>query len=180
MTINAQTIAEVAAALTPIQIRALGELDDFYGRGPRHLSSNLQIHVSEARDILHHFLREGLVDYGSLFEEDSGLVNGRGYWLSEFGKAVRTAVGMDPETVGGINLTGNLFLAYGDGQEFHLGACTAKTVTAGEPLEAGDLVTQDPETRLMRKWRPGDDPAKSFAVPEGSRVTSDGYLVYGG
>ena len=92
MSVNPEDIAEVAAALQPLHIRALGELDDFVGRGPAHLSAAMGIPVAEARSILQHFRREGVCAYGPLVEEDSGLMMGRGYWLDHFGRAVRDAV----------------------------------------------------------------------------------------
>lgn len=88
----ARRVGEVAAKLTDLQKRAIDELDDFYGRGPRHLSSCLNISIKEGREILNFFRREGICDYGPLFDEDSGAVMGRGYWLDKFGRAVKEAV----------------------------------------------------------------------------------------
>jgi len=90
--IDRAAVAEVAASLTDIHKRALAELCSDYGRGPRHLSSNLGISLSDAREILSFFKSEGICAFGSLWNEDDGLCSGRGYWLDRFGLAVREEV----------------------------------------------------------------------------------------
>lgn len=88
MNLNPETVRTVAQSLDDTQRRALGELDDYRGHGPSHLSSWLGIPLSEARNILRTFWQEGIVDYGPLMNED-GMLCGRGYWLERFGLAVR-------------------------------------------------------------------------------------------
>lgn len=92
MTVNSLALATVVATLNPLHIRAIGELDTYWGRGPRDLASNLGISLSEARDIFRNLRREGVVEYGFLMCEDEGLMRGKGYWLSTFGMAVRDAL----------------------------------------------------------------------------------------
>ncbi|PAL23591.1 hypothetical protein [Sphingopyxis sp. GW247-27LB] len=96
MIINPNIISEVADTLTDIETRAIGELDTFYGHGPGHLASNLQISISEARDTLRSLRAKGIVAFGHLMDEDEGMMRGKGYWLDNFGKAVRKFIGLDP------------------------------------------------------------------------------------
>lgn len=95
MTIDPATVQQVANSLTPIQRRAIDELDDYYGRGPNHLSPVLHITTKEAREILQFFHKEGICDFGFLTDDDSGALRGRGYWLDLFGKAVQKIVRED-------------------------------------------------------------------------------------
>ena len=77
--------------------------DEHYGRGPHHIISDFQTHgqwpmdmtdlqkkiyYHEARSILRTLRVLGLVEFGCLQDEDQGYLQGRGYWLSTFGKAI--------------------------------------------------------------------------------------------
>lgn len=90
--INPTHVAEVVATLMPLHVRALDELDTFYGRGPGHLVSALNISRAEAKAIFAHFRQQGICNYGPLMSEDDGAVQGAGYWLDTFGQAVKAAV----------------------------------------------------------------------------------------
>lgn len=87
--IDPAIVQQVAASLSYMEKRAIEELCCGYGRGPSHLSANLQISKTKARTILQKFRREGICDYGYLSDEDDGMLRGKGYWLDSFGLAVR-------------------------------------------------------------------------------------------
>ncbi|MEO7681556.1 MAG: hypothetical protein ABIS14_12855 [Sphingomonas sp.] len=74
----------------------LGAMDDYYGRGPSHVCSETGIAESLVRKRLCALLQHGVVEFGPLFDEDDGLTQGRGYWISPFGKLVRAAAAAEP------------------------------------------------------------------------------------
>ncbi len=83
---------EVAAALGSDDRRVLDELCEDIGRGPTHISAVLNCTRAQARATLQNLEREGVVEYGSLVSDDDGLLRGRGYWISPFGRHVKESI----------------------------------------------------------------------------------------
>lgn len=91
-TINPDTVRQVANSLTVFERAVTRELMVEAGQGPSHMAATLGIPVRQAREVLRSLVLKGVAAYGTLWDDDTGLTAGRGYWLDSFGMAVRDLV----------------------------------------------------------------------------------------
>lgn len=71
--------------LTEAQIRVMSAMDSFYGHSIRVVSADTLTPEKEVRAIMRRFHTVGIAEFGTLYDEDSTQVMGRGYWLSRLG-----------------------------------------------------------------------------------------------
>ncbi|ARS29049.1 hypothetical protein [Sphingomonas sp. KC8] len=94
--IDTTEIAQIAAGLSKSARAILFELDEYWGKGPGHMSTALSIPSIEAREAFRELRTEGCCDFGCLIDEDTGELRGRGYWIDRFGLAVRVYLETTP------------------------------------------------------------------------------------
>ncbi|ESQ85414.1 hypothetical protein AEAC466_04415 [Asticcacaulis sp. AC466] len=88
MTINPEDMCRVVEQLSDAEIAAINEMVPEWGYGPKHISTDLGISISESRALLQSLHRKGVLNFGHLMD-DEGKLHGKGYWLDRFGEAVR-------------------------------------------------------------------------------------------
>lgn len=78
-----------AWALLADERRILAEMSDFYGYPARRLADDTGLTTGRVKRAQGSLVRQGLADFGPLFDEDDGMLRGRGYWLNQHGYAVQ-------------------------------------------------------------------------------------------